>query len=249
MARITTRAGSEPAPQISRQSVEAFFRERAAKVEQLGYIQAVIYQDKNPDLARQRDAVEKAKLLPLLQLDGRQSVLDVGCGTGRWADVLAPLCSRYLGTDFSQELVDIGSARFASVPHVSFVCLPAEQVSSATVGGPWQVIVSLGLFIYLNDDELARAMKGYASVSDSSCKLLLREPVGTQGRLTIKEHFSEDMDQVYNAIYRTEEELMDFVRAILAPAGFRLSVSGDVYEEAMLNNRPDTKQKWFLLER
>jgi len=240
--------GESSAPRIDRESVATFFKERAEKAAQLGHVQAVIYQDKNPDLARQRDAMEKAKLLPLLRLDGTQAVLDVGCGTGRWADVLVPMSTRYVGTDFSQELVDIATSRFSTTPQASFLCVPAESVSREIVGGPFQVVVSLGLFIYLNDDELEKTVTGYADVADSSCSILLREPIGTQGRLTIKEHFSDDMDQVYNAIYRTEDEILDAIEKSLIAKGFRLVSSGDVYD-ASLSNRTDTKQKWFLLER
>lgn len=248
MTRIITHPESASAPRISRESVASFFKQRAEKANQLGHIQAVIYQDKNPDLALKRDAAEKAKLLPLLRLNGSESVLDVGCGTGRWADVIAALCSRYLGTDFSQELVDIASARFASNPKVEFRCVPSEKISSSSLTQEFQIILSLGLFIYLNDDELLQTIQGYASVAATPCRILVREPVGTQARLTIQEHFSEDMDQVYNAIYRTEAELMELFNRVFYPVGFRLSDVGDVYETA-LNNRSDTKQKWFLLER
>jgi cyclopropane fatty-acyl-phospholipid synthase-like methyltransferase len=248
MTRIISQPDSASAPRISRESVASFFKQRAEKANQLGHIQAVIYQDKNPDLALKRDAAEKAKLLPLLRLTGKESVLDVGCGTGRWADVIAPLCSQYLGTDFSQELVDIASVRFASNPKVEFRCVPSEKISISSTTHEFQIILSLGLFIYLNDDELLQTIQGYASVAATTCRILVREPVGTQARLTIQEHFSEDMDQVYNAIYRTEAELMDLFNSELSPAGFRLADVGDVYESA-LNNRSDTKQKWFLLER
>lgn len=248
MTRIISQLAGAPAPRINRDSVAQFFKQRAEKAGQLGHIQAVIYQDKNPDLANQRDAAEKAKLLPLLNLKGTESVLDVGCGTGRWADVIAPLCNRYLGTDFSQELIDISINRFSNTKKTSFLCISADNISNDTIHDKFQIILSLGLFIYLNDDELTSAIKGYATVAADSCKILLREPVGTSARLTIQEHFSEDMEQVYNAIYRTEDELMTLIEQELLSTGFSLSGMGDVYESA-LNNRSDTKQKWFLLEK
>ncbi|MDY0013019.1 MAG: class I SAM-dependent methyltransferase [Rhodocyclaceae bacterium] len=248
MARISSKPEDASVPIIDRESVAGFFKGRAKKVDQIGHVQAVIYQDKNPDLARQRDVAEKAKLLPLLNLRGIESVLDVGCGTGRWADVIVPRCGSYKGADFSQEFVDISSRRFGASSNVSFVRIAAEEISPATIGETFQVILSLGLFIYLNDDELVRAIRGYGSVADESCRILIREPVGIASRLTIKDHFSDELGQVYNAIYRTEDELMKVVLEELFPIGFRLKESGDVYEAA-LNNRLDTKQMWFLLEK
>ncbi len=248
MSRIFSKSSDDSTPTIDRKSIEAFFSQRAAKADQLGHVQAVIYQDKHPDLAKQRDAAEKAKLLPLLQLKGDETVLDMGCGTGRWADVIVGKCGAYVGTDFSEELIGIARERFASIPNARFICLPAEQVSLSSVAVSVQVILSLGLFIYLNDEELAQTIRGYASVAHTSSKVLIREPIGTEMRLTIKEHFSEEMGQVYNAIYRTERELMAVIEAELMSQGFRLVDSGDVYESA-LNNRAETRQKWYLLER
>lgn len=248
MARITNKPGDALAPRIDRQSIETFFKERANKANQLGHIQAVIYQDKNPDLAFQRDAAEKNKLLPLLSLSGEESVLDVGCGTGRWADVIAPICSSYLGTDFSAELIRIATERFMSEEHMSFRCLPAERVNFETLGRRFDLVVSMGLFIYLNDDELIQTLEGYGSVAKDKCKILIREPMGLDARLTVLEHFSEDMDQVYNAIYRTENELMAIIDKTLLSAGFKVVGSGDLYVES-LNNRSDTKQRWLLLEK
>jgi len=248
MTRIINGHDGLSAPRISRESVAKFFKQRADKSQQLGHIQTVIYQDKNPELALKRDEAEKAKLLPLLSLTGFEDVLDVGCGTGRWADVIYPQCTSYLGTDFSQELVDIAVKRFASNPKVKFRCIASESISDQSITQRFQIIISMGLFIYLNDDELSQTIKGYTSVADSSCRILIREPVGTHARLTIQEHFSEDMEQIYNAIYRTEAELMDVFTSELIAEDFLLVGTGDVYEST-LNNRSDTKQKWFLLER
>jgi hypothetical protein len=65
VTRISSK-GSSNAPRIDRNSIEKFFKERAVKAAHLGHVQAVIYQDKNPDLAKLRDQAEKGKLLPLL---------------------------------------------------------------------------------------------------------------------------------------------------------------------------------------
>lgn len=248
MVKVFSQKNDGFTPRIDRKAVSTFFRQRAEKARDLGFIQAVIYQDNNPELALRRDEAEKIKLLPLLNLRGKESVLDVGCGTGRWADVVIPRCKRYVGTDFSQELIGIAQKRLASQSNATFICIPAEEVSPDVVPAPFDIIISLGLLIYLNDDELLRSLRGYASVANNRCKILFREPVGVNSRLTIKEHFSEDMNQIYNAIYRTEEELKDAFDTELVSHGFKLIGSGDVYD-ASLNNRAETKQKWFLLER
>ena len=57
------------------------------------------------------------------------------------------------------------------------------------------------------------------------------------------------MDQYYNAIYRTREELEAFIRTEMPAPNFRFVGAGDVYDDMALNNRSDTRQCWFLLER
>ena len=57
------------------------------------------------------------------------------------------------------------------------------------------------------------------------------------------------MEQVYNAIYRTEGELLLIISQTLGKAGFKLNESGYVYTQQEMNNRADTVQKWYLLDR
>jgi SAM-dependent methyltransferase len=248
MTRFSGKAADRTSLRINRTSVKEFFKLRAEKSAQLGYIQAVIYQDKNPELALARDLAEKSKLLPLLCLQGPESVLDVGCGTGRWADEILPRCLSYVGVDLSRELIAIAASRFASQSKANFICMPAESVSIDNLGKCFDIILSAGLFIYLNDDELLTTLRGYASVAKEGCRIIVREPVGMVDRLTIVEHYSEDLDQVYNAVYRTEEELREFMGQTLFREGFEVIGAGDVYDSS-LNNRSDTKQRWLMLER
>jgi len=76
----------------------------------------------------------------------------------------------------------------------------------------------------------------------------MREPVGVLKRLTIKEHFSDELEQHYNAIYRTQQALEEHMTDTLFASGFRVVDEGDVYE-AELNNRAETIQRWIVLER
>ncbi len=248
MTRIVGSIETEKHPSIDCASVKAFFKKRALKAASLGHVQAVIYQDKNPVLAAKRDWAEKEKLLPLLQLKGEESVLDVGCGTGRWADAVISHCQSYVGSDFSEELIEIANSRFQHTPNAHFICTPSEQVAAALPHRQFQVILSMGLLIYLNDQELNQTLAAYRTLAGATCKILLREPMATRERLTIHEHYSEEMDQVYNAIYRTETELRQLLQHNLFDHGFRLIGSGDVYEAA-LNNRSDTRQQWYLIQK
>jgi cyclopropane fatty-acyl-phospholipid synthase-like methyltransferase len=239
-------AAHEPKPLIDRASVQDFFEERARKAEALGPVRAVIYQDKNPSLAQQRDAAEKALLLPLIDVRAEDIVLDAGCGSGRWAEVVIPACGRYHGVDASRGLVDIARQRFGQFHNAQFNVVSVDQLcSSASLAEErFTRIISFGVYIYLNDDAVESALRQLCAVAAPEAKVVLREPVATGDRLTLTDFYSEDMDQIYSAVYRPESELMGMFERTLGAAGFRLQACGDVLD-AGLNNRAETRQRWF----
>lgn len=249
--RIKTSPGDQDVPQIDPAAVETFFCKRAEKAKTIGALRAVIYQDKHPDLAERRDAAEKALLLPKLQLKSNSRVLDIGCGTGRWTGVLSPKVVLYHGTDFAAGLIELARAEYGKSTNVRYTVIPSESISLQTLGEThgFDRIVVLGLLIYLNEESVFETLRRILSVATAECRLLIREPVAIGERLTIKDHFSEDMELQYSAIYRTEQELLDMIRETLGQADFNLIDSGYVYAEPHMNNRADTIQKWYLLER
>lgn len=249
--RIKTKQGDQKKPKIDPSSVASFFAERAEKAKKIGPLRAVIYQDKHPDLAERRDAVEKALLLPKLRLQVSDHVLDIGCGTGRWTMEIAKRVAKYHGTDFSDGLIEVARAENRKAKNVSYSVLPSVSVSLKAIGEtePFDKIIIFGLLIYLNDEDVIETLLRVIDVAASQCYVLIREPVAIGERLTIKEHFSEDLDQTYNAIYRTEEELLSMACLTLIPHGFALAEVGYVYEQKELNNRSETVQKWYFFEK
>lgn len=250
MTRIPTDPGAADAPEIDRDAVRRFFDERARKLPALGPVRAVIYQDKHPDLAERRDAAEKASLLPKLELHGTERLLDLGCGTGRWASALVPRVAHYHGVDGAEGLVEFARGQFADTP-ARFTALPAEELSLESLGEQegFDRVFCAGLLIYLNDGMVDKVLEAMASVATATCRVLIREPVGIDRRLTLREHFSDELAQEYNAIYRTEGELREAINRTLGRHGFQVTGAGDVFEDPGLNNRAETRQRWLLVER
>lgn len=251
MSRIYSTPGESNGPLIDRESVYDFFEKRAEKILTLGHVQAVIYQDKNPRLAAERNIAEKTRLLPLLRLDGTQRLLDVGCGTGRWAEDLLSVSAWYHGIDACEGLVAYACERFSPATNSRFTTASADAFSLESLGESvlFDRVLCAGVLIYLNDAEVQQALQCMVSVLAPGGLILLREPLGVERRLTISEHYSDDMEQVYSAIYRTHQELEELIRIVMPEREYRLVGYGDVYDEPGLNNRNDTKQQWLLLER
>jgi SAM-dependent methyltransferase len=250
MARIHSEHGDKDKPRIDRDEIVSFFERRAKRIATLGPIKAVIYQDKHKDLAERRDIAEKARVLPLLELDGSQELLDVGCGTGRWAEAIANLCASYHGIDISDGLIAYARERFSLASNCQFSKVAVDAFSLEYIGAkPFDRILCGGVLMYLNDDEVSNALRNFASASAIKSRMIIREPMAVDRLLTIKDHYSDDLEQVYNAIYRSQDELERLMKNPLLDAGFRIVSAGDVYEEDGLNNRAETRQRWMILER
>jgi len=250
MTRIYSAPDETEKPRINRDAVSHFFDERAKKAASLGPTRAVIYQDKHPDLAERRDAVEKAIVLPLLNLDATKHVLDVGCGTGRWTGAIIGAGAYYHGIDASAQLLSLARQQYPENDRLRFTVASLDSFTLKSIGEerPFHRILCAGVMMYLNDDELLKGLDCIANALAGGGRAVLREPMGIDKRLTICEHYSTDMDQIYNAIYRTEAEISSMIHAATRHAGIRVTDRGDVYDDS-LNNRADTRQRWLLLER
>lgn len=195
--------------------------------------------------------MERELLLTKLNLGEESVVLDLGCGTGRWATMFLGGCKSYVGVDFSLGLLEIARQSTADFSHkATFI---PDSVSAPLrlqlPGCHFDRVVSLGLFVYLNDEEMSNALSDIVDLATPKCRAFFREPVGKFRRLTFLDHFSQEMGQDYNAIYREEREFLGCVLDVLGPAGFRLADCGEMYEAQELNNREETIQKWFVFVR
>lgn len=249
MTRIKSTRNSDK-PRISRDDVVAFFQNRSRRLSELGPLRAVIYQDKHPDLAERRDRAEKNLLLPLLDLNGTQRLLDLGCGSGRWAEEICEQVEHYHGLDISSGLVDYARSRFRSNPRMRFSVGTVDSFTLASLKEerPFSRILCSGVLIYLNDEEMERALGCIAAASDENATILVREPIALETRLSIVQHYSDELEDQYNAIYRTQSEIESAIARAMGN-DFTLTGSGDVYLEENLNNRTETRQRWLKVTR
>lgn len=234
-------------PSIDSARVRGFFDQRAGRVQSAEPLTSVLYQDSDPDLAVTRDRHEKSVALPLLRLAEGESVLDAGCGIGRWAGPVLAAGASYWGADPSGQFLD---AARAAHPAGTFVQLPVQELTRAALGredGFTRVLVA-GVLLYLNDDELEAALAALAGCAARSCLLYLREPLALEQRLTLQAEWSAELGTEYSAVYRTRDDLVARLDRHLGGAGFRLTAEGDLYP-AHLNNRAETRQRYLLLER
>ncbi len=234
--------------QIECSRVHKFYEQRAR---QLGNDLSAVNLTGNPDVSQKRDALEKKTVLSLLNLKGSESVLEIGCGLGRFPEALYGRIRLYLGVDQSAEMIRIAHIRHRRHPEIRFQSLTAEEIAPGSLlhPPPFDLLLTMGLFVYLNDvaaDALVRTMGMLAA---TECRIYVRETVSLIGRrLTLNNFFSQELGERYSAIYRTPEEYEAMFRKHLFPIGFTTE-SSDWLLTKELGARKETNQRFFLLSR
>lgn len=236
---------------IDYQETKDFFKRRADKFNEDNPYSVTMYQDDNKELVKERNLHEIEKLYPMLKLEKTSTVLDVACGIGRWADAITDEIKEYCGIDFSDELIDIANSRNTKA-NFSFHVGATNQVAEVLKGngkGKFNRILMIGILMYLNDDDLISALKQLVGTCEEHTIICIREPIGIQNRLTLKDFFSEELKDNYNAIYRSREEMKEFFKKSFLAANFQISEEGFLFEQDALNNRKETAQYYYILER
>ena len=219
----------------------AFFEGRA-NVAEHNALTATMYQDAN--LADRRDHFEKETVLPHLNLRAADRVLDVGCGSGRWAKVIAPKVRAYLGIDFSPGLLEVARTLVESA---EFQCVQANflEFQQLKVQPPFTLVICSGILTYLNDSDVLRLFATVSQTSASESRVYIREPIAKAERLTLDGYWSEELRSNYSAVYRTRAEYLDLFSEL---SGFHVRHEGEPFSRE-LQNRAETEQRFFLLER
>lgn len=241
---------TEEVTEISYNHTKQFFKNRAGKFNEDSPYSVTMYQDHNQELVKERNRREIDKLYPLLKLNENSKILDIGCGIGRWADAISQEIKEYCGVDFSRELIEIAKKRNKKENYSYHECDLKNCEGIQKEYDNYNRVLMIGVLMYINDDDVQDLFGRVEKGCDKSALICLREPVGLVNRLTLKDFFSEELEQNYNAIYRTREELKNIFNKTLISQGFSIVNEGFLFEEdGILNNRKETAQHFFILER
>lgn len=224
-----------------------FFESRGRQASAEAPQTATMYQDHG--LAARRDACERDTVLPLLAPRPEDRVLDIGCGYGRWGEVLAEHVGAYVGVDFSAELLRLAQAR--RLPRAHFQRLAAQDIAPGALEqpGPYDLFICSGLLIYLNDADVTKLARAIVTLAAPAARVYLREPMAVTGsRLTLDRFPSAELQRDYSAIYRTPEQCHVLFGAPLREAGFACAVERSLYPPELCN-RQETEQQIQFWER
>lgn len=237
---------------ISYGDTQAFFNRRVQKYKAENPYSVTMYQDDNPELVIARNAKEIHKLLPLLKLNENSKVLDVACGIGRWSDAITTEIKEYCGIDFCQGFIELAKNKNSKKTNRNFLVsnsIAVEECLKNNGNRKYNRILLVGCLMYLNDADVHSTLEQIERVTEHHTIVCVREPIGINERLTLKGDFSNELKDEYNAIYRTRDEIFQILKQTFIENEYHIASEGFLFEEEDLNNRKETSQYYFILER
>lgn len=240
---------------VDMENIHEFYARRAIEKTKVNIDAPVILStDRDPSHAEYWTKYELEKRIPFFELDEESKVLELGFGTGRIAKYITKTAKLYVGIDYVQEFVDLAKKRDdiyrdeqTFFVRASFSEAMNGQVPLPVGSGFNRFMVAAGVFMYINDTDLERAIAGLIPRLEQKCILYFSEPVATKYRLTLKDFHSKEMNADYSAIYRTLAEY-DRLFEPFYQAGFR-KVKSEEFFETDIKGWEETKQWFFLLKR
>ena len=235
---------------INTDHTKDFYNDRAKKADSMNCpYTAVLLGDQAGDRARQWDSFEKSFLLSEVGFDKNDRVLDIGCGMGRLAETLIPLCGYYYGADFSSEMIKLAEKRCADFDHDRFEFHAASfndiVKNPDIVKNKANKVVITGVCMYINDSDLHECYEGLLDCVSDDCLLYIEDTVGVKERLTLNNIESEALQSNYDAIYRSPKEYNELFE-IFTNKGFRI-VKQDFFPNFDGDSSFKETDHWFTI--
>ena len=173
------------------------------------------------------------------------SILDIGCGLGRWADNLKNDIKFYQGIDNSVSLIEIARKRFEENDNIEFLNMSASKIIPENLNSDFDVAIITGVMMYINDkdifgilDYMNRTVDKFIYIQESICT--------KEGRLTLDNIYSESLSDNYSAIYRTQEEYENFYKKSLT--NFIIEKT-DLLLDNEMSLHEETNARYWILKR
>lgn len=210
---------------IDYNETKQFFKNRAGKFRTDNPYAVTMYQDHNEKLVRERNEKEVQKLKPLLELNEQSRILDIGCGIGRWGDAISEKIEEYCGLDFSSDLIKIAKSRSGKSNYFFYesAVTEIERVLSENKKQNYNTILLMGILMYINDEDMDIFLEQLEHQCMEQTRICIREPIGVGERLTLKDFFSEDLNDNYKQFIGQETNWFISLKKNYCRKVFRLS--------------------------
>jgi len=231
---------------IDSENIKAFWNNNAKKDSSLkSVLLGYDFNENSADLHNQKES----KLVNNFIGNSKRTILDIGCGIGRWAYNLKQIIEKYDGIDFSEEFVKAANNNFIDFPEIMFYCMSALNIDTSKLLDCYDLVIVTEVSMYINDDELEKLYYYINKFTRKNSLLYIQDTTSLlETRLTLKDFYSQELKTKYNAIYRTKEEYEKFFNKFL-PA-FVLTENGtELLLDKNSGAREETNARYWCFKR
>lgn len=227
---------------IDPDKVRQFWERRAGDYGRLQW-ESVANLEQDEEKLKLKIHEEIAKVTAWLPSLRGRSVLDLGSGIGQWSLRFCQWgAARVVAVEYVEELgrIACSQAQHQGINNIEFVTSSVEEFETEE---RFDLLFISGLFLYLNDLQLAAVIERLPRLLRPNSLVMLRDSVGIQGRYEIHDRYSEHLGSNYSAIYRTRDFFVD----AFSQQGLLLEQDEHVFPEGHpLNKYPETRLHLFL---
>ncbi len=200
--------------------IKLFWKKRAKRTD-FEKVETITNFEKKESMDKQ-DSIDRTTILQNCDLSRDHCVLDIGCGVGRLSVFFSELCMSVVAFDYIDDLIDIAKKNNAR-DNISYSVCACENFLTDEC---YDVIVSSGVFAYLNSQEMEQTVSNLKKMSKPGGTLILREPISL-GDTFVIEKYSEKLEDIYSAMYRNISEYND----VMFKYGFDLRKRVKLYQK------------------
>jgi len=175
-----------------RSQVRGFYDQQAAENPR----HAAVLGEPNDFAASYREYQELLSLEALLPIDTTESLIEFGCGGGRWLHALAPRVGVAVGVDLSEKCVELCRQRFEAFGNVSVHHADIQEFSPIR---EYDLMYYSGVLLYLSDEAIHDCLEKHLPHLSDRGLVLVRDSLALHRTHQISH------PQGYRAIYRSLE--------------------------------------------
>ncbi len=223
---------------IDYQKVKEFFEGAVKRSQSPDWtLVATACPDNPPGFLLYRDRSHKRHLFKVLKIKRQWTVLDMGCGTGRWTFAFARRSRFVVGVDNSQSLLKLAEeeSKKQSIFNVKFI---NSSVIDFSYSEKFDLIFVGGVLLYINDGDLPRVIANIKKALKPKGTVVLLESISINEKLIKNGVYDDHLRTAYSAIYRRPEEY----NALFTQNAFRIEYEND----ALARNFPILAYKHFV---
>ncbi len=149
-----------------------------------------------------RNYFEFRKLKKIINFNKKMTVLELGCGNGRWVISIAPIVKKYTAVDLSVNSIERLKVitEEKKIKNTNFVVSSIENFSS---GDKYDVIYFSGVSQYLEDDVFSGMVKKFVKHNLNPYGVII-----DRSTVSLEKRYRKETE-TYFAIYRTSQEIVD----------------------------------------